>query len=672
MITYRLGIYHQDLKNAKDLADAIKRQKGSCDTVWLITDHHFPAIERHREYAEGWLPAMKIFKEAGLEVAIQTAQTFGHGDPSKPLAPDRIAGMTDGDGVVRDLMVGPDGRKNIACFCWRGERYLEYMKGMVSAYAEVLKPDRFWLDDDVRATNHAPNNFGCFCDNCIAKFNALHGSSFTRESLVHNINYGDPVWRERFVEYNRASLRNFAYEMAKAILAVSPDTAMGYEFGHFSAYCGKDVDYVFDGFRNAGAKRIHARPGAGHYNDKDPYGQFVKAFDLDRENAVTPDYVESMDAELENLPGVLYGKSIGGIINESALDLAIGCNGITLTDVQSMHEPIEYYERILAALSEARPYFERLSDVSRRGYRGGACIHLSERPFATAPNDAEAPFEWAVRYVAEKEFPFTRLGIPFCFDDKHPSSYVIKGSFVDALCDEEIEFLLSRPVLADGSAVRKIIDRGYGDHFGIRPVPMPCHGFERMTDDPINAGRAGIFFDENPYSSIPMPRYIFDGISDSDRVLGIAQKSPIFSDGTDIGPCTVITTVGKGGEGVRWAIFGYSLWCDITSSAKRNQILGALDEISPLPARIREDAIAALYTSVDDSGRLLSATVANASQSPTEELTLAVRRPVGETAELMGAGKSPLKISITKQDNGELTVKIPPLAPYEIVTLFFV
>lgn len=671
MITYRLGIYHQDLKNARDFAEAVKRQKGSCDTVWLITDHYFPSLERHRKFAEAWLPAAEIYREAGLEVAIQTAQTFGHGDPSSPLAESRIAGMTDGQGVVRDLMVGPDGTQNIACFCWRGEYYIDYMKKALSAYAEVLKPSRFWLDDDVRATNHMPNKYGCFCDNCIAKFNGMYGSAFTREELVSAINYGDPVWRERFVEFGRRGLYDFVYSVTKAILAVSPDTAMGYEFGHFSSYCGGDVSYVFDAMRDAGAKHIHSRPGAGNYNDKAPYGQFEKAFDLARENVITPDYVESMDAELENLPGVLYGKSIGGIINESILDLAVGCNGITLTDVQSMHEPIGYYERIFSALSEARPYFERLSEVSFRGYRGGACIYQSKKPFATEPNENEAPFAWAERYVAEKDIPFTRLGIPLCFEDRAPSSYILKSGFVDAMSDAEIENLLSKPVLTDADSVAKIISRGFGEYFGTEPIRTKESGFERFTDDEINGSRAGMFYDENPYASTPMPHYIFDGLSEKDRVLGVLQRSPIFSDGLDIGACTVITEVGAGEKKAKWAIFGYSLWNDIVSAAKRNQVLGVLDAISPLPARICEDAIAALYTSVDEDGRLLSATVASASQSGTDDITLIVRNPASRTAELMGAKRERAALAVEKNENGELFVKLPALAPYEIITVFF-
>ena len=416
---------------------------------------------------------------------------------------------------------------------------------------------------------------------------------------------------------------------------------------------------------------MHARPGAGCYNDKAPYDQFVKAFDLARENSVTPSYVESIDAELENLPGVRYGKSICGIINESTLDLAVGCTGLTLTDVQSMHEPIEYYEQIFSALSGARPYFDRLLEISRKGRRGGVCIFQSKYPYRTCGDSAKAPFKWAERYCTEADVPFTRLGIPLCFDNRSPSSYVLKSSTVDSMSDGEIEFLLSKPTLTDGDAVRKIIDRGFGSYFGIKPSPAERHGLERFTADAINGKYAALFFDENPYSSIPMPHYVFEGLSEKDRVLGVMQRSQIFSDGSNVGACTVITEVGKPKEKkVKWAIFGYSLWGDITSSAKRGQILGALDEIAPLPAKLVSEEIAALYLSVDSDGKLLSATVASASQSGTDELVLSVRHPVSACAELMGAG-TPAS-SLTLQKDGEnYLVKLPPLAPYEIKTVFF-
>lgn len=69
-------------------------------------------------------------------------------------------------------MVGPNGTVADYCFCWNDKHFREYVLEEIREYAR-LKPYCVWMDDDLRANNHAPVNFGCFCDDCIARFNRI-------------------------------------------------------------------------------------------------------------------------------------------------------------------------------------------------------------------------------------------------------------------------------------------------------------------------------------------------------------------------------------------------------------------------------------------------------------------------------------------------------------------
>ena len=67
-------------------------------------------------------------------------------------------------------MVGHRGERADYCFCWRGAHVREYVRQELSLYAAAVQPDTVWIDDDLRATNHFPVEYGCFCETCLAQF----------------------------------------------------------------------------------------------------------------------------------------------------------------------------------------------------------------------------------------------------------------------------------------------------------------------------------------------------------------------------------------------------------------------------------------------------------------------------------------------------------------------
>lgn len=676
MNTIRLGLYQLEPERAKELAEAVVRQNHSCDTVWLAAIGYYPTLDYHRDLADRWRVPAEIFRAAGMRVSLQISNTMGHMDwaflePDSPF----VRGMRE-DGTVYDVSVGPDGTPNRSCYCVRGSRFRQYIRDVMRIYAEALQPARIWLDDDLRIGNHRPNRITCYCDNCIAAFNAENGTHFTREELVRAINRGDVAWREKYVDFLRRGFYDFVYGAAEAALEVSPDTAFGYEYG-LTREGGYGVSYVTDAMHDASGKEVHTRPGGGYYNDKDPFGQFDKAFQMDAQISAEPGYVTEHLAEIENLPGTLYGKSIQGILNEGTLDLVNGCTDLSFTDVQSCHEPMSYYERIFAGFDAVAPYWRRLSALSKTAYRGGGCFVLGKQPHLRVLDDDEPDFGW-VRPVRESDFGLVRMGIPVTCDTRAPGVYILHWENARELTDSEIRFLLTRPVIADGASVDVLIRRGYGDYFPLTPEEIHDDiAQEHFVPHPVNAGRDGQFFEINPYAAKAPSRYIFRDLDARSQVIGAMYANPLLDDGSYYGPCSVITEIcdPAAEKPVRWGIFAYSLFGDLASSAKRNQILETMDTLSPLCAKLLSEEQAAIYPAVDGNGRTVAVTVMSASQNGTEETRILVRNPAGTKLSAMSGSLKRIRegdIAFTSQEqpDGSLLVDLPPLLPYEPITLF--
>lgn len=672
MAVFRLGLFQLNTDRTAELIEAIKRQPGSCDKVWLTTMGYYPTLEKHTQIAEEWMKPAKMFQDAGISVALHVANTIGHGDFSFA-APEN--GGEFGKGMLNSIddpfMVGPNGEKNKSCFCWNSKGFRRYTKSVVKIYCERLHPERLWFDDDLRAHNHYPSQYGCYCERCIALFNAKYKSTFTRKTLVHEINYGNTEWRRKYIEFVKQGMYDFTYEIAHAAAETTEGLTFGYEYEHWGNYMGTDDFHVLKALYDASGKPVETRPGGSYYHDKAPWEQYVKAMVIAAANSLLPEYVQASVAEIEDLPGTVYGKSIGGIINEGTLDLAIGCTDISLTDVQSCHESMKYYEKIFAKISGVKPYWDRLSEISANCCRGGVNIYMGKQPHLRVISEDSEPFSW-VPYMLESEIGWLKLGIPITYDRRNPSAYILNHNWVNSLTDEDISFLLTKPVIADGESIQKLIERGFGSYFALKPEPVGNGTMEIFTNNPINGSKSGQFYNENPYASVPMQRYIFHELDQTSEVLGKMYNESFVSDEAYLGPCTLITEIKNSNKAkpVKWMISGYSLWNDRISSGKRNQIVRALDEITTMPVTLVSEEQAVVIPSLSQTGETVSVSIAACSQSGTDDLQLIIRKPHGMRANVMTSRNRRINAEIKEHRDDEILVSISSLDPYEIMTIF--
>lgn len=674
MITLRLGKQHNNPEEAKALTEAILRNPGSCDNVWFSTLYGYPPIEAHREYAKGLRESAMIFRDAGINVSLQISNTFGHGPRMKSTD---CRGLVF-DGTPAEVMVGPKGKSTPYCFCWRGEFFRKYIKESTQIYASLIKPDSIWIDDDMRADTHGvgdmdfagPYDFGCYCDNCIREFNKLKGTDYTRQQLLGEITHGNPEVRKQYVDFCRNGIGDFAAFVSKAVMEVSPNTVMAHQFAHWGNYMGQDDNHVLDAFYHVTGKPPMVRPGGGYYHDKEPLGQFKKSIEISLANSVLPTYVKDRKAEVENLPNVAFGKSPVGTIKESTMHLAYGCTGLTYTIVQSTNEPLERQEKILKLFSKVRPYWEKLSELSHTTARGGVAIVHGEAPHLKKLREDEGPFDW-VNIPYSKDTKLLTVGIPITHENKKASAYLLHHDMIDYLSDNDIEFLLGQCVLTDADSVKKLCERGFEDRFRLKLTPLAQLGsaYEVFTDSKVNEYATHSRFGEAYHFLAPMEKYVIDGTDDSTEYLGMAHHTVTNE---NLGGATIIAaTFDKdGNKQSSWVVSGYCVWSDIISESKRNQLLNAIDTISPLPAKLISAEQCVVIPCVDDSDKTAAVTIASASIGGSEELEILMRNPVGDKITVMSNEMKNIEpISVTKTDDG-IKITLPGLIPYEIVTVF--
>lgn len=257
MLTQRFGSGLQtDAEFVESFLRTVEKHPGCCDEVWLASNYGFPPLETHRRTADTLTDVAEKLRSAGLRVSLQISNTIGHG---------QYMCSCDNSGLVypgspMEHMVGPDGTVADYCFCWNGEYFRSYVEAEMREYAR-LRPYCAWVDDDIRASNHAPVDFGCFCDGCIAKFNARYGAAFDRQTLVEAVNCGGGDWRERWVAFVRGGIAELAELIAATLCGLSPETYMGLQYCVHGGYTGYGYEYLFDAMRRGSGKNPKSRPG---------------------------------------------------------------------------------------------------------------------------------------------------------------------------------------------------------------------------------------------------------------------------------------------------------------------------------------------------------------------------------------------------------------------------
>ncbi len=657
----RLGSF-ENVRNDKyidDYIDIIKSNPGSCDEVWLGTPYGFPTLEVHREYAEFLKKAAEKFRANGIAVSMQISNIIGHGHRHYIYGFD---GVNYEDSPV-EKMVGADGTVAEYCFCFRGKHFRKYIIDILSLYAEI-KPDRFWFDDDFSMQNHSPVDFGCFCNDCIAKFNAENNTSFNRDKLYNEILFGDLNWREKWMNFVRRGFREIVLEVGEMFKRISPETAMGHQHGPYGAYYAYDFNHIFDAMREVTGEAPWSRPGGGAYNDHNPNLMLGKALDISVQNATLPEYVKHNAPEIESIPFTAFGKTPGGTAFESALYLAYGATDMSYSMLMDNPEDKSFYERAFKLFSEQRAYWERLSQINTDTYQGGIRYYTSEkaRLKKLLPNENINDLK---QNNHRELMPWIRDGVPISYDKKEDTIIVLHPENVRGLQNEDIEYLLEKNVITDGETVKMLKDRGFDLGIEITEV-MGDYSLEltqKFLGHPTKPTHRNWY--QSSFFTAGRPNICYaECEADNAEILSV------YSDmsGKTVGIADLIVTTPKG---KKWAVLCYCPWKGIVPTYIRNRLLDIADYISgnALPARIDDSVQAILLPRKNSEGKTVSVSVVNCTIGKNEEIKLTVRNPVGEnfTFESQYGGRCELDFEKSGED---YIINLPKIDSWSVATVF--
>lgn len=320
---------------------AIAENPGCCDEIWFSTGTGVPSLDWHRARAEVLAEAVKDAKAAGIVPSLQFQATIGHGDRFG--TPERFVmktwtGWTDWKRV-----------EDRYCSCPRQTAFLDYLREVSAIYSR-LGFAALWIDDDLRIGGHLPadssgRRIGCFCDTCIAAFNAETGGKWTRAALAKAVMTDDGI-HARWRGFSIRSLTLVARAIAEVFASASPDTmlALQHTLGH-----DDQNGEILKTLHAVTGKPVGCRPGGGSYYDDNPNVVVLKSINTAafRGRIGNPGYIKVWTPEIESWPRTYYSRSSQGVLAEGFAALMYGFNSVSFFVSNGAKEDASLYGRTM-------------------------------------------------------------------------------------------------------------------------------------------------------------------------------------------------------------------------------------------------------------------------------------------------------------------------------------
>lgn len=631
-----------DPKWVEEFLHYIDENPNCCQEVWLCSSYGFPPIEKHHAFALGMKAHVEEFKKRGIKVALQISNTMGG---------HNSAIYRDCTGLIREdhhapFCIDAKGKEVFGRFCPRSPEFIDYIDREFGAYLTELEVSGVWIDDDFKMGN---SGFVCWCDSCIEEFSKRVGRSFTREELVRLVNDNLEL-RDKWIEFTSDRMYDAARFYGDTVRKYRPGAYLALEHGANGYMQGLGHKSIFKGFMDGTGVAPRSRPGAGAYEDYDP-NTFIEKYRMtSHQTRYLPDFVEDIRPEIECIPDVCYGKTMGGIAFETAFYFASGATSMNYASMMRTFEPLSWLTLQLKDMTKNYDWFTRLSKLNAETKPDGVEIYIPEKPWNYK---TEVDFDWEkVNFDAGIEPIREGFGVNFHKTDS--GVYFLNKQYAKAMTDEEIELLLSKNVVCDGESATILTERGFSDALGVTSNDVfvgRCH--EILPDG--NRWLFSFFF---PNGSV---------LHLSDRAREVSEYQ-YFETGERFGTASAYTTTAKGG---RWAVIGYGLFMQITSFAKRNAIIDAVEWAAgkQLSAKLTTRDRAIIFPRKDkNTGALRAVSVVNTSVGKACDMEIAL---AGEYTKFEWRSLTmPFTSLEGRVENGSTLVKLPTIDGWSIGTLF--
>ena len=383
-------------------------------------------------------------------------------------------------------------------------------------------------------------------------------------------------------------------------------------------------------------------------------------------NELLPEYVTEIRPEIENLPDVVYGKSIAGTCFETDLYMAMGSTAMSYAMLMEDYEPMAWHGRMLEAFAARRGFWQTLREINLRTHPAGIRVFTPAEGWKQTAAPHDPPLAWA-KPNAHPEAALLRFGVPLARSKKEDHVILLHGALAAQLSDAEIGFLLSRPVFTDGEALEILEKRGWGEHFSARAAACDTSQlYESMLNHPVNGAPNKPAWSQNFF--VTRGHYLTDLTGGTQFLTEYASRSRNAAKNTSDPnhPYGMASAIVRTSKGAHWAVFGNSPWLgSAVSHDRRTQLLNAMDHISGggLAARLETPWQAAVLPRADQDGRTVSVGIVNCTIGESDPLTVRIRRPAANRFYWHTPTGEPSELDV-RRDGEDAIVITPPLAPW--------
>ncbi len=659
-ITYRIPpAFWQDFDRFGVLLDELERQRSGFDDVALFCGftHSLRRLEVVREEQPRLRAALAELRQRGIPGGINLLCAVGHHTENLPEIPDGLQPFT-----------GLDGGGCPGTVCPRDRRFREEYLGELLTLLSECAPAFLWLDDDIRFFGHGEVKLVCFCDRCLAEFNRIHGTGFTRVALAAAFDAADErealLWRRRWLEFSGAALVELFALVERIVHAVDPDIELGAMDAGMRVGDSAGLDTLAAALSGPGAKPVRWRPGGGAYTDRALDDFLIKAHCIGCEAAWLPDAVGNLQAEVENFNYQRLAKSVHGTCFEGAVYLAAGLTGCAW-NVLDAGDPLETYRPLLDGLTALRPFLDLQAQWSRLRpsgiYHGWTPDHAAGAVPAAGVCWEDALWQWPNPHFSGL---FT-AGLPPAYRPEDAAVTILTAQSARMLPEPTLLELFRRGVYCDAEALPVLEARGHGGLAGFRIAGRTeFDATEELTEHPFNRGAAG--FRRDCRQSFPWGHgsgYALEATTEGAETLARL----IDYQGRVIAPCSLGICCNR--LGGRVAVAGYYPLRDLQFERKLSSLKQLFRWLAGSVglAEIASYHRVALWARYREPDGTAAIQLVNASQDPAREAVL--RLPgggIGAAWQDWRGGRAELHGEI---EDGASYFTLPELPPWSIALL---
>lgn len=391
------------------------------------------------------------------------------------------------------------GKKAKTAVCPYCDEWRKYITELWTYYAEALKPERIYVEDDFRLHNH-PSLYwgGCFCDRHMKLYEAALGERVDRETFYSAVVAEEETefskkCRKAYFEVARETMVDAAKFFGSMLNKLGVKAGLMTNDPRLSAVEGRDWRGIFKGLE--GSELASARIHIGDYVQTSPQSCLWTYVQRGVLSAALIDGTAINEIEIENAPRTVYSKSVNFTRFQMELSQTLVPETFTLFIFEGSgatalkdDADVPKYEK---HLSELKPYLQAFlgENITYADLSGieiavdeNSALFVRSNGVCDGFNRLYPTDSWWGSYLAANGFPIKY--IPYKKFGKKP--LFIGGNFLRGMSSDEIRSLFRKKrIILDGESVLTLYEKGLGDLLGIERFEIISpDGYEKCLDVP--------------------------------------------------------------------------------------------------------------------------------------------------------------------------------------------